>query len=363
MSLLNPFSYHQLLSSNSSPLDEQILNERQQRNNSWHSNMNKGRKKGKSRNHSSSARLPETNANDSIPFDTEFCMSPRDILDLFAQEFKFILESSSLQVFIQLVKGQLYERDYMAAFDNDDKRFAYACRWSPARALAYSSLFGSLEPIRDLLDASNGGHKRALCIGGGASSELVALASVFCRLKEYNSTSNSSLDIQVVDIADWSTIVGNLTNYMKRNWIYKPETLCASFIHGDILNDDSYPASNYSDLDLITLLFTTNELFAEKRKESVQFLQNLNRNCHPGTLLLIAESAGSYSHITVGTKTFPVQFIIDTVLLRTNPDSSVTTWELVQQSDSCWYRINEAEISYPMKLENMRFFYRLYRKT
>lgn len=298
--------------------------------------------------------------NDSIPFETDFSMSPNAIIQLFQQEFKYILESPDLQEFIQVVKGQLYDRDYIAAFDNDDKRFAYACRWTPARALSYSSLFSSLQAIRTLMEDPRS-NKRALCIGGGAGSELVALGSVFCRLKEYNSTTNSSLDIQIVDIADWSRIVYNLNGYMKRNWIYKPENLNASFHNQDILND-SYPSSNYSALDLITLLFTTNELFAEKRKETVQFLQKLNSFCKKGALLLIAESAGSYSHITVGTKKFPVQFIIDTILLRKQPDCEDTVWELIDQSDSCWYRINE-EIEYPMKLENMRFFYRLYRKN
>lgn len=299
--------------------------------------------------------------NDFIPFETECAMTPRDIVHLFNEEFKYILESSALQEFIQVVKGQLYERDYIAAFDSDDKRFAYACRWSPARALGYSSLFGSLEPIQELLKERSG-TKRALCVGGGASSELVALGAVFCRLKEYNSTSESKLDIDIVDIADWSRIVGNLTNYMKKNWIYKSEGLNSTFYNQDILTD-SYSAANYSELDLITLLFTTNELFTEKRKETVQFLQKLNDKCRLGTLLLIAESAGSYSHITVGTKKFPVQFIIDTILLRKKPESEETVWELVEQSDSCWYRINEESISYPMKLENMRFFYRLYRKV
>lgn len=302
-------------------------------------------------------RAQHEGGNDAIPFDSEYAMEPRFIVDLFNEEFKYILESPDLPQFIQVVKGQLYEREYISAFDSDDKRFAYAFRWTPARALAYSSLFANLEPIKELMEQPDD-KKKVLCIGGGAAGELVGLASVFCRMKEYNSTSESSLEIQVVDIADWSRIVANLTKYMQSNWIYKPEKLETKFYNQDILSDN-YMA--YNDLDLITLLFTTNELFAEKRAQTVKYLQRLNSMCKSGALLLIAESAGSYSHITVGTKKFPVQFIIDTILLGKQGENN-GPWELLDQSDSCWYRINEKEVHYPMKLENMRFFYRLYQK-
>lgn len=295
--------------------------------------------------------------NDSIPFASENSLEPSRIVELFTQEFKHILESPDLNEFIQEVKGQLYNREYISAFNSDDKRFAYASRWTPARALSYSSLFGSLSPIVELLEESES-QKKVLCVGGGAAGEVIGLAAVFCRLKELCSTSDSSLLVDVVDIADWSKIVNNLTNYMKRTWIYKPEKLSANFINSDILTDEY---QGYGDLDLITLLFTTNELFAEKKTDTIKFLQKLNHSCKSGSLLLIAESAGSYSHITIGTKKFPVQFMIDMILLGKQGENN-GAWELVEQSDSCWYRIDEKEIEYPMKLENMRFFYRLYQK-
>lgn len=160
----------------------------------------------------------------------------------------------------------------------------------------------------------------------------------------------------VVDIADWHTVVSALTARIKSQWVYKPESFNTSFVNQDILSMEL----DYS-MDLITLLFTTNELFCEKRKETVEFLQRLNAHCQSGTLLLIAESAGSYSHITIGTKKFPVQFLIDTILVG-RPDSQDGAWEVVRQSESCWYRIDHKQVSYEMKLENMRFFYRLYRK-
>lgn len=315
----------------------------------------------KPRRHNETKSTPD-NGSDGInlfPFTTEDCMEPQKIIDLFEVCFKHVLESPDLQEHIQVVKGDLYNRDYLAAFNNDDNRFAYACRWSPARALAYSSVLASLEPIKTLLENPET-VRNVLCIGGGASSELVALGSVFCRLKEYHPNSPSQLNIKLIDIADWSKVVSNLTTYMKDSWVYHSEKLNSQFICDDILT--SSPESlNLESLDLITLLFTTNELFAEKRKETIKFLQLLNSNCRQGSLLLIAESAGSYSHIKIGDKNFPVQFLIDTILVG-KPGLNNGSWEIISQSDSSWYRINQKEVDYPMKLENMRFFYRLYIK-
>ncbi|KAF6072011.1 hypothetical protein FOB64_000958 [Candida albicans] len=236
----------------------------------------------KPRRHNETKSTPDNGSDgiDLFPFTTEDCMEPQKIIDLFEVCFKHVLESPDLQEHIQVVKGDLYNRDYLAAFNNDDNRFAYACRCIIG---THQNSIRNPETVRNVL-----------CVGGGASSELVALGSVFCRLKEYHPNSPSQLNIKLIDIADWSKVVSNLTTYMKDSWVYHSEKLNSQFICNDILT--SSPESlNLESLDLITLLFTTNELFAEKRKETIKFLQLLNSNCRQGSLLLIAESAGSYS--------------------------------------------------------------------
>lgn len=297
--------------------------------------------------------------NDVIPSQAEHSLSATKVIDLFLENFRYILASDNLQEMIQVVKGELFKRDYLSAFASDDKRFAYVARWTPARALAYSSLFASLDPIRSLFeDPERKSH--VLCVGGGAASELVGMASVFCKLKLSCGDSPSNLEMDVIDIADWSTIVTNLSGYIKSHWLYDGSKFNANFVLGDVLAK-SAEELQLPNLDLITLLFTTNELFCEKKVETIKFIHTMSANCRKGTLLLIAESAGSYSHITVGLKQFPVQFLIDTILVG-KPDSDNGAWKIVDQSESCWYRINDKEVSYPVKLENMRFFYRLYEK-
>lgn len=297
-------------------------------------------------------------SNDLIPFETGHSLPPSKVVDLFVDNFQYILASEDLHEMIQAVKSELFNRDYIAAFNNDDKRLAYVARWSPARALAYSSLFATLKPIRRLFEDPER-KNRVLCVGGGAASEVVGLASVYSFYKRESGGSASSLHMDVIDIADWSTIVANLSRYILEKWLYDGSTLSTKFILGDVLSQDA-KSLHLSKLDLITLLFTTNELFCEQRSETIKFLHTLSAHCQSGALLLITESAGSYSNITVGTKQFPVQFLIDTILAG-KPGADNGAWEIVDQSESCWYRIG-GDLQYPVKLENMRFFYRLYQK-
>lgn len=301
---------------------------------------------------------PNRSSNDLIPYLTDYSLPPTKLIDLFLENFTYILASDNLGEMIQTVKAELFNRDYLSAFNSDDKRFAYVARWSPARALAYSSLFASLAPIRQLFEDPNK-KSHVLCVGGGAASEVVGLASVFCRLKQPNGGTPSSLHMDVIDIADWSGIVNSLSNYVKQKWLYDEEKLSTKFLLGDVLNETA-DTLQLSKLDLVTLLFTTNELFCEKKAETIRFLHSLSAHCQQGALLLITESAGSYSHITVGQKQFPVQFLIDTILVG-RPGVEDGPWEIVDQSESCWYRIS-GDLPYPVKLENMRFFYRLYQK-
>lgn len=304
-------------------------------------------------------RPRDEGANDIIPFASEHSLSPTKIVDLFEATFHHILDAPDLQDHIQIVKGELFNRDYLSAFNSDDKRFAYASRWSPARALSYASLFASLPQVVAFLGDPDH-QSRVLCVGGGASAELAALGAVFGQLKGQQPSSASKLNVDIVDIADWSSVVSNLTNFIQKNWYYDGLNFQTHFLKEDILAVDAAKLE-FLDLDLVTLLFTTNELFCEKRKETVNFLNTLNKNCRTGSYLLIAESAGSYSHITVGTKKFPVQFLIDTILVG-RPGADDGAWEIVQLSESCWYRIDTRKVEYRMKLENMRFFYRLYKK-
>ncbi|KAG7806814.1 hypothetical protein KL921_004608 [Ogataea angusta] len=232
---------------------------------------------------------------------------------------------------VQQVKGDLFNRNYMEAFSTEDKRQAYAARWSSSRT----------------------------------GAELVALGSVFGRLLETLPISSTarSWHVTAVDISDWSSVVRKIAAYVTDQWV-RPRlvsaqhSLALEFVLEDVLQLPANVTHRLHAADLITCCFTTNELFAENKTQAIALLNRLSE-CRAGTLFLVLESAGSYSHITVGSKRFPVYFLVDTVLC--GPPGRARDWELVSSSDSEWYRV-PGGVEYPLKLENMRFFYRLYRR-
>lgn len=301
-------------------------------------------------------------------------LPPQEVVDLFKVTFDHELYGppglDELRSQIQKVKTDLYNRDYAAAFDDNAKRIAYCCRWSPSRATAYASLFAHLPECAQVVVCKDS-DRNVLCIGGGAGGELVALASLFTPSREFvtkYSTAKQSispknaLNVHLVDMSDWSVVVDRLQRTIESKWLYSDES---RYFNVQSSKRDILTMSNdelaLSQLDLITLLFTTNELFSENKQQSIRLLQRFNQVCKTGCYLLIAESAGSYSHITVGSKKFPIQFLIDTILMGKRGQQEPGAWELVNQSDSTWYRCDPS-IDYPMKLENTRIFYRLYRK-
>ncbi|CAL9729467.1 25S rRNA (uridine(2843)-N(3))-methyltransferase [Monosporozyma unispora] len=298
-------------------------------------------------------------------------LPPQEIIDLYKVIFNnelYVNDFDQLMEQVQQVKTDLYNREYIQAFNNEIKRVAYCCRWTPSRTISYASLFSHFPEIVGVIteQTSETNGSKILCVGGGAGAELTAITSIFTPYihKKEKTEGQNNLEVTLVDIADWNDVVNRIMDQVKSRWLYNKlwEQYQVKFFNHDILDPQiANGMTPYNELNLITLLFTTNELFKEDRAKSIRFLQRLNQECQPGCLLLIVESAGSYSHITVGTKKFPIQFLIDTVLVGTRGQEHKGEWELVSENDSIWYRCAE-NLDYPIKLENMRFFYRLYRR-
>ncbi|CDK27449.1 unnamed protein product [Kuraishia capsulata CBS 1993] len=283
---------------------------------------------------------------DMIPEQTPWQLNQQAIIGLYESCFHDKFEDlERLNQDVQTVKGHLYEREYIQAFDAAYKREAYVLRWSPSRSLAYASLFCYLDDVRQVL--VNEPATKVLAIGGGAGGELVALGSVFSQNDQ-----NHQWDVTLMDISNWSDTVARLTHSVHRELCLKPENLRVDFKLGDVL--DPKMGLGLAEVNLITLMFTTNELFKENKIGSVNLLHRLNRECKKGALLLIVESAGSYSNIDIGKKTFPVTFLVDMVLCEKGP------WTSVTEEDSIWFRCHR-HWQYKFNLENMRVLYRLYR--
>lgn len=71
------------------------------------------------------------------------------ILNVFRDTFSDVLFSDTFTTTLQAVKQALYEREFAKAFGDPEYLAVYATRWSPTRALCYSSILGGIRKHLD----------------------------------------------------------------------------------------------------------------------------------------------------------------------------------------------------------------------
>ena len=156
-----------------------------------------------------------------------------------------------------------------------------------------------------------------------------------------------SLDVALVDIADWSSVIARLhaglttilpePKYEPKYASYEAASTTTvidhdlfrvSFTQQDILKMEvSQMGSLFGDCALVTLLFTLNELYSTSMSGTTSFLLSVTELMQPGSLLLVVDSPGSYSTINLGrddkiqnTETqnkYPMLWLLDHTLLNT----------------------------------------------
>ncbi|KAK0735544.1 hypothetical protein B0T21DRAFT_368007 [Apiosordaria backusii] len=306
------------------------------------------------------------------------------ILDLFHRTFNDTLTSPDFTTQLQTLKQSLFDRDFATAFTNTPSNLPiYSARWSPPRALAYSSILTSLSRhLPKLYSPPN--HLTCLSIGG-CTAELAAFASALTLLP-----SSPSGQITLLDSAPWGPVLDSLSHslttsppiskYASKSTVQQPPFISPDRLQFNFLQQDAL-ATPYSQLFpttspvpapvLVTLFFTLNELFTSAGiGKTTSFLLNLSSAIPIGSLLLVVDSPGSYSETTVGTsqKKYPMAWLLDKILSSVCPDTKPSEapdgrikWKNLESHDSIWFRLPEGELEYPIPLENMRYQMHLYR--
>lgn len=391
---------------------------------------NPGKKK-KPRNQTSKANQPKTqdhadpkdvsNPSRTLPLELQ-----QLVLDIFKDTFSTRF-NDTLPSLIQEVKKCLYNRDFVDAFGKEEYLEAYAMRWSPSRALAYLDIFCSLPDLCSNVTSSSRGRNREaeqapgspegdsldskgstqskratkiLCLGGGAGAEMVALAGYLRYLNNQQpnrgrsppaDTKNSvRFHITAVDIADWSSILHNLSSiittppplspyasaFAKASNIplVDPNSYEMQFLKQDVLNMEvDKLAAILKDTTLVTLMFTLNELYTTSMPLTTTLLLSLTFLLAPGALLLVVDSPGSYSTVSIGgdeeaERKYPMQWLLDHTLLESAAIGSSKNstqerqWEKLESCGSRWFRLPDG-LKYGLDLEDMRYQVHLYRRV
>ena len=254
-----------------------------------------------------------------------------------------------------------------------------------------------------------GKTSRIVCVGGGAGAEIVALGGYLDYLSRLTLPTQSNIlangeqmerasplhvAVTAIDIAGWDSVACNLhsstttapllSRYASANAkisnapLIGPESLGLEFVKQDVLNMaiERMPAI-FADATLVTLMFTLNELYSTSMSATTNLLLSMTLLLSSGALLLVVDSPGSYSTVSIGKtsdsgdeskkKTYPMQWLLDHTLLESaaigssKNSSGEHQWEKLESRDSEWFRLSD-ELRYPVDLEDMRYQIHLYRR-
>jgi 25S rRNA (uracil2843-N3)-methyltransferase len=218
-------------------------------------------------------------------------------------------------------------------------------------------------------------------LGGGAGAEIVALGGLMKLLQLADGEHSAKLIIAAIDIADWAAVVTSLregivnkpplSKYASaavqeaNTALTDPASFSVTFHQHDILDTPLDTLSNMVEkAHLVTLLFTLNELYTTSVSLTQKFLLNLTTSLTPGAHLLVVDSPGSYSTVSLnGTeRKYPMKWLLDHTLLDTSSKAQTPPrWEKLQEEESKWFRLPMG-LRYPIELENMRYQLHLYRR-
>ena len=251
---------------------------------------------------------------------------------------------------------------------------------------------------------------KIVCLGGGGGAELVALAGLLakCASESKNdlllgeehhrvpSATSTRADesvrfhVNIVDIADWSLVIDQLKAAITSPPVlpaYASASRQASetarplvkeshfephFQQHDLLSNVESPAVkvDIQEAWLVTIMFAMNELCHASFAKAHGLLSWLTANTRSGCLLLIVDSPGSYSSLTLkdGERKYPMRFYLDYALLgykelknNGGKKSNSPAWRRLVCEESTWLR-NSKELEYPIPLEDMRVQIHLYEK-
>jgi len=221
-------------------------------------------------------------------------MKDQLLLDLISSTFSSTLQYPLLPEHLQSLKKHLYHRSFADAFptsnttkdeqdaaeDQNTLLEAYVVRWVPTRALCYSRI------IQQVAKYLSNSELRVVCIGAGCGSETLALQSALTYERMRSWICSEIVNIDVVDSCPgWEPILSRITESANKTSI---TSATVNFHHGDIVTEYSNFKELFAIANLVTLMFTLNELItAQGKVPATKFLVELLKALPKGSLILV----------------------------------------------------------------------------
>ncbi|RUP45983.1 hypothetical protein BC936DRAFT_147498 [Jimgerdemannia flammicorona] len=245
---------------------------------------------------------------------------------------------------LQSIKTAFFARDYLSIFTVPANLPTYTAAYIPARSLCYYTLFRDEPLLQGLLSR----RSRIFLPGSGSGSELMGITAAML----HASSETQRVELRMQDIGEWGDVLGGLEAEVRRRWGFGEELVCG-YERGDVLGVVGRVEEEIQEADLITFMFVMNELFVEKAR-AMEMVKRLVGGMKKGAWLLVGfvygfvkitllkvpdlkllqyplqvvDSAGSFSHLKVGGRTYMVYFLLD----------ALKDLEKLISEDSKWYR-------------------------
>lgn len=286
------------------------------------------------------------------------------------QDLTSFVCTSSYQEKVSRIKKLFFEREFLSLFSDESLLLVYALEYVPYRCLCYRDMFMKLDNLSELIDShshAESSHVNILSLGAGNGAELVGLiGAAFSR-------STKPLHLCIQDLSSYGPVIPLLERGLQSPIALSgtsPIPLTVNLLSPGDLLDSTYLESDsmkhaISSSQVITAMFLLNELLSTSKKGFMKLILFLVKNMRPGSYLLVVDSAGSFSEVKVGngSSSLSSEGTSDRTYMLFQLLDAIQAFRICESHDAIWYRYPKelASIS-PFKLQNMRYFLRLYQK-
>lgn len=190
---------------------------------------------------------------------------------------------------------------------------------------------------------------------------MCAIGSI---IQNYLATdSDLTVNLTIHDQSDYN--VHNLfLKGLQENYQIDPMRFSSNQILSNLLDRDAIQSPEmlhlFKESDIITCCFLLNEIISTSKAAFALLIQTLVSNMKKNSYLLVIDPASDFSEIDIGNNnqtSNSSQYLLFHLL------DAIQAFEQVQSTNSTWYRFSPLlQAEFPIKLQNMRYFLRLYRK-